>query len=158
MTSRKPMYFKSLVCACIVLGSSSVLADKVFQWTDESGVTHYSDKQPTGQSVKTLNVRSSKTTAPSKQAKKPDLYEKAKRLQQDRDAQRAAEEQQKDDAEFSQANSQMCTTINENLRKMAESSRVKVMENGEFRYLSPEEISARKSEYQSLRDKHCSTS
>ena len=140
------------------LFSTSSMSEQIFQWTDESGVTHYSDKQPFGTEAKAINVRTAKAKSASPENNESDLYNRARKLEQKQADEKIRAEVAKEEAEFEQARSTMCDQVTDNLNKMASSGRVKVLENGEYRYLAPEEIEERRAEYQSLKDKHCKPS
>ena len=52
-----------LTLAIAALGISlSAHAEKMYQWTDENGVVHFSDKKPQGQDFKTVDMPTTPTT------------------------------------------------------------------------------------------------
>lgn len=52
-----------IILAVAVMGVSiGAHAEKMYQWTDENGVVHFSDKKPQGQDFKTVDVPTAPTT------------------------------------------------------------------------------------------------
>ena len=126
-------------------------AENVYKWVDEEGRIHYSDIKPNKNNVEEFKVRGNKNTS-----KGASVFEKTADL----DARKLEELENK--AEALQANTERrqqdarCQAIRDNLKKMNENSRIKIMENGETRFLSPEEIEERKNSYQEMLESSCS--
>lgn len=126
-------------------------AENVYKWVDEEGRIHYSDIKPNKNNVEEFKVRGNKNTS-----KGASVFEKTADL----DARKQEELENK--AEALQANTERrqqdarCQAIRDNLKKMNENSRIKIMENGETRFLSPEEIEERKNSYQEMLESNCS--
>ena len=126
-------------------------AENVYKWVDEEGRIHYSDIKPNKNNVEEFKVRGNKNTS-----KGESVFEKTVDL----DARKQEELENK--AEALQANTERrqqdarCQAIRDNLKKMNENSRIKIMENGETRFLSPEEIDERKNSYQEMLESSCS--
>jgi len=126
-------------------------AENVYKWVDEEGRIHYSDIKPNKNNVEEFKVRGNKNTS-----KGESVFEKTADL----DARKQEELENK--AEALQANTERrqqdarCQAIRDNLKKMNENSRIKIMENGETRFLSPEEIDERKNSYQEMLESSCS--
>ena len=134
------------------LSGTHALAEQVYKWVDEDGRIHYSDIKPNKSNVENVKIRGTKS-----QAAVGSPIDKAADL----DTQKQAELEQK--AEALQANAQQrenderCQALRNNIKKMNEGSRVKISENGELRYLSPEEVAERKASYQKMLDESCSS-
>ena len=126
-------------------------AENVYKWVDEEGRIHYSDIKANKNNVEEFKVRGNKNTS-----KGESVFEKTADL----DARKQEELENK--AEALQANTERrqkdarCQAIRDNLKKMNENSRIKIMENGETRFLSPEEIDERKNSYQEMLESSCS--
>lgn len=125
-------------------------ADKVYKWVDESGNIHYSDIKPNKKGVENVKIRGNKSATSDRS-----VLDKAK----DIDERRSKELEKK--AEDLQSNAQArendarCQSVADNLQKMNESSRVKIDDNGELRYLTPEEVEERKARYRKILDEEC---
>ena len=125
----------------------------VYKWTDENGVTHFGDQQPNGRKSEQVNVRVGTGSAkPADQAtpqeKMKDLEDKQKTrtLTQKEKAQEEARRKQRE------AN---CATARSNLDIIDSKARIRVEENGESRYLSPEEIAQQRQKYEEITAENC---
>ncbi len=135
--------------SCFAMSNHGLSAE-VFKWVDEYGNTHYSDKKPDKQNHQSLKVYSGQTSAA-----RNDIYEQVDTLEkteqslaeQKKEAEKTAKEKAQKD--------QQCKTIRENLKIISESARIKVDENGEKRYLSPDELNEKKASYQDMLKKYC---
>jgi len=151
-TINKHQHIISLICvlALSIFICKPLLAGEVYKWTDESGNTHYSDIKPFNTESKNLKI---KTQVSKPQLKTPQERalaldsRKQKELQTDEENRIKLEEQKKTD--------EFCNTVRSNLKKIAEKGRLKIIENGEHHYLSPEEISAKESELQRQLSDNC---
>lgn len=127
------------------------MAASVYKWTDENGVTHFGDRKPTGQETESVDVRTGKKasgpqTSPQerlgqmeeKQANAAN-DEKVKAVEKAREKQRAAN----------------CETAQNNLNLLRAGSRVKVEENGEQRFLTPEEIEEKRKQFEAIAEQNC---
>ncbi len=119
-----------LVALVFTLITNVASAEDYYKWIDDKGVTHYSEKAPKN----TATVKGSTQTGHSA----PITYNAVKT---EKGLQGSADKSQesKDPAR--------CETAKSNLESIRKSSRIKVKgENGEFRYLSQDEIAKRKKE------------
>lgn len=126
-------------------------AENVYKWVDEEGRIHYSDIKPNKNNVEEFKVRGNKNTSKGASVfeKTADLgARKQEELENKAEALQANTERRQQDAR--------CQAIRDNLKKMNENSRIKIMENGETRFLSPEEIEERKNSYQEMLESNCS--
>ncbi len=132
----------------LALALPSLSLAQVYKWVDADGNVHYSDKKPKGQDdYKSIKINTGKgSSAPSTKpeddtkASEAALQQKAEALQSKTPKEEYAKQ---------------CTSIEENMRKLEENSRVRVNDNGEMRYLTPEEIAAKKGQYQKMYDDFC---
>ena len=53
------MIFLAVAALGVSIGAH---AEKMYQWTDENGVVHFSDQKPTGQDVKAVDIPTTPTT------------------------------------------------------------------------------------------------
>lgn len=125
----------------------------VYKWTDENGVTHFGDRQPNGQSSEKVNVRSgtaSKATSErqSPQERMTDLEERQQGEAEQRRESAAQEARRKQ----REAN---CATARSNLDVIDSNARIRVEEDGEQRYLSPEEIAEKRGQFEEMAEENC---
>lgn len=130
--------------------SSGALAEKVYKWVDDSGTIHYSDIKPNDQDSTSIKVSGGKASrsAESLQDGSAALSEEKAREQQKR------EQLQKEKAKKNETQS-LCQSIRDNLKTLEEKSRVKINENGQLRYLTPEEINNKKADYKRTLAEQC---
>ena len=153
MRNRTQSSLLTALIAAIFFISAPAFAEKVYKWVDEAGNIHYSDIKPNAQNVEDVKVRGSSSSASGGS----DVLGKANAIDEQKSAElekKAAEMQEETKKRETQA---QCQAIQDNLNKMRDSSRVKVSENGELRYLTPEEIAERRKSYQEMYKAHCET-
>ncbi len=136
---------------CVFLPSTNTLAGGVYKWVDENGTVHYSDIKPNNVDAQSMRVQGGKSgqQRSSAQSKAEDL-DQSKQQELEKQAAKLQEETRKRETEA------QCETVRANLQKIEENSRIKVNENGELRYLSPEEVQEKKSSFQEILEKRCS--
>jgi uncharacterized membrane protein len=131
----------------------AAMGTSVYKWTDESGVIHFGDRQPTGAKAERVDVRSGTSTDASGNRHSP--QERLRNIQEqqaDEAAQRqetAAEEARRKQREAN------CATARSNLDVIDRNARIRVEENGEQRYLSPEEIAEKRAEFERIARENC---
>lgn len=141
-----------LVAAAIALAPSLSSGASVYKWTDDEGVTHFGDRQPVGRESESVRVRSGTSTkvgqseSPQAQVEALDKREQEGAEQAKLTAQEEAERKQRE------AN---CETARNNLSIINSNARIKVAENGEQRFLSPEEIEEQRQRFQEIVDANC---
>lgn len=141
--------------ALLLLSSAAASAESVYKWTDKEGVTHFGDRQPAGQQSESVDVKTGTSQSSGNRASATEqvkaLNEKQAREQEQEKQSRAEEAQRKQQ----QKN---CEIARENLNTLNTYSRIKVQgEDGEQRYLTPEEITERKARFQKVVDDSCNT-
>ncbi|GGC82588.1 DUF4124 domain-containing protein [Marinobacter halophilus] len=128
-------------------------AASVYKWTDESGVTHFGDRQPTGQNSEQVNVRSGTSRNPGNQRQSPqqqlDQLEEQQQAQQQRREESAVEEARRKQREAN------CATARSNLNVISSNARIRVEKDGEMRYLSPEEIDEQRRQFEEIAAENC---
>ncbi|SDX37600.1 protein of unknown function [Marinobacter mobilis] len=139
----------------VTMAPGLAVSESVYKWTDENGITHYGDRQPTGRNAESVNIRTgsasgnSQTASPQAQLGELEEAQQARAEAQQMTAQEQARQRQME------AN---CETARTNLSVMNTSSRVKIEENGETRYLSPEEIAEKKAYFSQIATENCNES
>lgn len=137
----------------IVVVPGTAMSASVYKWTDEKGMTHFGDQQPTGVVAEKVNIRSGTSSqAPgdrqSPQERLGDLQERQEGEAESRRetaAQRAKRKQR-------EAN---CATARSNLNVIDSNARIRVEENGKQRYLSPEEIAEKRINFEDIVEQNC---
>jgi len=138
-----------LIVFSLLLAAPSFAASDVYKWTDDDGNIHYSDKKPNNIESKSLKIKAGKTDGSRRSAQ-----EQAKTLNEQETQKLAAQAEKLKGDTLKRENDARCQAIRDNLKKIAENSRIKINDNGELRYLTPEEINTKTKQYQqTLKDK-----
>lgn len=142
------------LAVCIMAIPVLAVAQSVYKWTDENGVTHFGDRQPTGKESEAISIRTGRSSGAgssgsmSPQQRVEQLNEQQAENAQNRKVSAAEEARQKQRA----AN---CETARNNLSLIRSGSRIKVEENGEERFLTPEEIAQKRVQFEEIADNNC---
>lgn len=141
----------SLSLMLIMVLASNTHAAKLYKWVDEKGVTHYGETPPDLDTATRLNI---KTGASSDQAKAVEKLEASRKAKMEtNDAPTTNEEVEAKNREIIQRN---CEIQKRNLGQLTANRRIKeTAENGEVRYLTEEDIMARKKEIQKYISENC---
>lgn len=141
-----------LIAAAIALFPALATGASVYKWTDDEGVTHFGDRQPTGRDAESVQIRSgtsSRVTSPrSAQEQLGELNERQEAEGEKKQASAREEAQMKQ----RQAN---CENARQNLKILNSNARIRVEEDGEQRYLAPEEIEEQRQRFQEIVDENC---
>lgn len=136
---------------CIMAVPGFAMAQSVYKWTDENGVTHFGDRKPTGKQSESVSIRTGKqsvvdTASPQEKVQQitdrdteSAQSEKASAVEQAKQKQRAAN----------------CETARSNLAMIKSGGRIRVEENGEQRYLTPEEIAQKREQFEEIAELNC---
>lgn len=147
--NRKTLLLTIVLAAAPAIGSGA----SVYKWTDANGVTHFGDRQPTGQSAEQVSVRAGTSRNPSGQRQSAqeqlEALESEQAAQQQRQKESAVEEARRKQREAN------CSTARANLGIIESNARIRVDEDGESRYLSPEEIEQQRQQFQRIADESC---
>lgn len=127
-------------------------ADSVYRWTDENGVVHFGDREPSGRSSERVSVKSGKTSGDGERQSPQEQVEALEKNQAERE--RNENETAVDEARRKQREAR-CQTAQANLQAINSNARIRVTEDGEQRYLDPEEINAKKQEFEKIADESC---
>ncbi|AMQ89974.1 DUF4124 domain-containing protein [Marinobacter sp. LQ44] len=126
----------------------------VYKWTDENGVTHFGDRQPTGANSEQVNVRSG-TTSRSQSGQRQSAQEQLGELQE----QQRSQEQRRQETAVEEARRKQreanCATARSNLDVLNSNARIRVEENGEMRYLAPDEIEEQRRRFREIMEENC---
>ena len=144
-------FIKTSLCSSLILLNTSLFCHAdVYKWTDEKGNTHYSDMKPNNTNSEKLSIQTKHNATPrnSPQASATELSKRTEQALKEKSEQlKASTEKREMDAK--------CEIIRNNLKTMETNSRIKVNENGETRFLTPEEIASKKQKYIEQIEAHC---
>ena len=129
---------------CLLTGSA--LAGSVYKWKDADGNVHYGDQQPQGLSSQRLNIHTGESSSSSGEGTTGKDNSKASAATGD-----ATQSAQK----MGKAQADNCDAARKNLEIINSFSRITVEENGQKRYLTPDEIAQKKKGYQAIVDRDC---
>ncbi|MDR9426238.1 MAG: DUF4124 domain-containing protein [Marinobacter sp.] len=148
------MNLRILMLALIMCATPGLATGaSVYKWTDENGVTHFGDRQPTGSKAEQVDVRSG-TRSPTGERQSP--QERLNELEQNQ--QNEAQEREETAAEEARRKQREanCATARSNLDVINSNARIRTEgEDGEPRYLSPEEIEERRQEFEKIAEENC---
>ena len=148
---------RKILALAIVLAAipAFTAAQSVYKWTDENGVTHFGDRQPTGKQSESVSIRTGKPSGPGTESAPMSPQQKVQQIteqeaensknQKARAVEKAREKQRL-------AN---CNTARTNLEIMEKNARIKITEKGEQRYLSTEEIAEKKAQFEKIAEENC---
>lgn len=141
-----------LVAAAIALAPTLASSASVYKWTDDEGVTHFGDRQPTGREAESVKIRSGTSTKVGQSSSPQDKVNELDKRQQSVAEQEKLSAQEEAQRKQRTAN---CETARNNLNILNSNARIKVEEDGEQRYLAPEEIDEQRQRFQEIVDANC---
>jgi len=147
-----------LIILIAALAPALLQAGEIYRWTDESGNTHFSENPPSDVEATPMNIQtqSPKTKGNDRApAQKPDSQQQDVDQQTKEGDDAANSEEQRDQEAIETIRRRNCETAKEALKTLEQNARVQVEENGERRYLSPEEKEAQRKRYEKARDENC---
>ena len=142
------------LAVCIMAIPVLATAQSVYKWTDENGVPHFADRQPTGKQSESISIRTGKPSGSdssglvSPQERVQQINEQQAENAQSRKLSAAEEARQKQRA----AN---CRTAKNNLSLIRSGSRIKIEEDGEERFLTSEEIAEKRVQFEEIAENNC---
>lgn len=143
---------KTLTLAVLLAATPAMaFAASVYKWTDEDGVTHFGDRQPTGQQAESVNIRTGKSSGNNRMSPQERVkeLERQEAEESERRQESAAEEARRKQQEAN------CETAQTNLALIQRNSRIRIEEEGELRYLTPEEIEQKKQRFETIAEENC---
>ena len=141
-----------LLAMAMATAPAAASATAVFKWIDADGVTHFGDRQPTGIQAEQISVRSSPSSFVNNNlSARQRVNELEQRQQTAREASRAV-----DAAATRQAQRKThCDTAQQNLGIISNNARIRITEDGEQRFLTPDEVSQQKLTYEDVAEQNC---
>lgn len=135
------------VAPCVAMGAS------VYKWTDENGITHFGDRQPVGANSETVNVRSGTSSGNGNSTSSP--QERLNELQEQQQEEADRKEETAVEAARRKQREANCENARSNLNVIASNARIRVEEDGEMRYLAPEEIAEQRTKLEAIAADNC---
>lgn len=129
------------------------MSASVYKWTDKEGVTHFGDRQPVGESSETVNVRSGTSSGTDNRRPSPQ-----KRLGELQERQKAEIEKKQETAVETARRKQReanCENARSNLKVIDSNARIRIEEEGEMRYLTPDEIAEQRMKLEEIAAENC---
>lgn len=129
------------------------MSASVYKWTDKEGVTHFGDRQPVGESSETVNVRSGTSSGTDNSRPSPQ-----KRLGELQERQQAEIEKKQETAVETARRKQReanCENARSNLKVIDSNARIRIEEEGEMRYLTPDEIAEQRMKLEEIAAENC---
>lgn len=142
-----------LLSIMLIVAPALTSAASVYKWTDENGVTHFGDRQPTGTKSESVDIRTGSSSSGGQQRSAQEqvqAIDDAREEQSERANLSAVEEARQKQRKAN------CETAQSNLNVIDSNARIRVEDNGEQRYLAPEEIEEQRQKYQQIADDNCS--
>ncbi len=139
---KRIIYF--ILPLALIFGAPGALAGKVFKWIDDEGIPQYTDQAPKDREytiVETFGAPKSAEAALKKRAEAAAAAQASKSAAEesgkDFEAQKLERERQ------AKVRAENCKNARANLKTIQENARVRILgEDGEYRYLTPEERQA----------------
>ncbi|WP_096281565.1 DUF4124 domain-containing protein [Marinobacter sp. LV10R510-11A] len=136
----------------MAIAPGMAMSASVYKWTDENGITHFGDRQPVGANSETVNVRSGTSTGGNN---RPSAQQRLGELQEQQQAD--AEKKQETTVETARRKQREanCETALSNLKIIEDNARIRIEENGEMRYLTPDEIAEKRNKLEEVTAENC---
>lgn len=142
-----------LAALCIALPAGA----EIYRWTNEAGETSFGSNPPTGVDAEQVSTGSTNTIDTG--SKQTDQQDSSASTDNSESQQKAAADGETQDGEEQQEREAIreknCEAARQALKTLEQNARVQVMEDGERRYLSPEEKEAERERYEKIRDENC---
>lgn len=115
----------SLACYLLITSQAHSAADKVYKWTDEKGLMHYSERPPLGTQTELVRPDISHSEPVNYETATPEKEKEVKKASNDKNALKDPER---------------CDAARKNLDMLNTYTRIKVKgDDGEYRFLTPDE-------------------
>ncbi|WP_417546121.1 DUF4124 domain-containing protein [Marinobacter sp.] len=137
----------------IAVAPGMAMSASVYKWTDENGITHFGDRQPVGANSETVNVRSG--TSSSAAANRPSPQKRLGEFQEQQQKEADREKETAVEAARRKQRVANCESARSNLKVIDSNARIRIEENGELRYLSPEEVAEQREKLEEIATENC---
>lgn len=147
--SRSLISFLSMMVLCC----ATLQAGEVYRWVDEQGNVHYSETPPAGQEAEQTGIRTGPRGDPPPQPQPPEEAAPESPEQSERPA--TEERAQPDPEATAEMRRHNCEQAREALETLDAYNRVRVEEDGELRYLTPEEMEEQRERFREMEEENC---
>lgn len=129
----------------LVASFSNAAPGKVYKWTDEKGLVHYSQRPPLGTQTEVVKPDISHSEPVSYQAPGDDKAKDGKKV-----------EKKADDEKSALKDPERCDSARKNLDTLKTYARIKIKgDDGEYRFLTPEEQTQKTAEATKAIEESC---
>lgn len=129
------------------------MSASVFKWTDKDGITHFGDRQPVGANSETVHVRSG--TLSGSKNNRPSAQQRLNELQEKQQAETEKKQETAVDTARRKQREANCENARSNLDVIQSNARIRIEENGEMRYLTPDEIAEQRMKLEEIAAENC---
>jgi hypothetical protein len=140
-----------LLAMAMATAPAAASATAVFKWIDADGVTHFGDRQPTGIQAEQISVRSGPSSFVNNNSSARQRVNELEQQQTAREASRAVDATATRQAQ----RKTRCDTAQQNLGIISNNARIRITEDGEQRFLTPNEVSQQKQAYEDIAGQNC---
>jgi len=146
----RPLFL--LAALCIAVPASA----EIYRWTNEAGETSFGSNPPAGVDAEPVSTGSTNTIDTGSRQADAEGGNAGTDSEQSQEAAADGETQEEGSQKDREAiREQNCEAARQALKTLEQNARVQVMEDGERRYLSPEEKEAERERYEKIRDENC---
>ena len=129
---------------------------EIYRWTNEAGETSFGPNPPAGVEAEPVSTGSTNTIDTGSKQADAEGGNAGTDNEQSQEAAADGETQEGSGPQDREAiREQNCEAARQALKTLEQNARVQVMEDGERRYLSPEEKEAERKRYERIRDENC---
>lgn len=146
------------LAVCVLAIPVFATAQSVYKWTDENGVTHFGDRKPTGKQSESVSIRTGKKSGGSSMSPQQSPQQKVQQIEDEEAEVKENETLSAAEEARQKQRAANCDTARNNLALIKTGSRIKVQEDGEERYLTPEEIAEKKTQFEEIEELNCGDS
>lgn len=135
----------------VLMFSTPAWASDVYRWVDEQGNVHYSENPPPGAESEQMNIRTGRQMPETR----PDDVTETPEQPEATDEAEDADEPRPDADAVAEARRRNCETAREALETLDQHDRVQVEEDGERRFLAPDEVADQRARYEEIKEESC---
>lgn len=135
--------------------ASPVSAGEVYKWVDSEGVVHYSDQKPSDRNASRMGISTTSSRPPASEPSSQ-LQQQVERLEENQELEAIRARQKNEEEEARKARQERCEAARRNLQQIETTTRLRVEgEDGELRFLTPEEILEQKKQAETAIQESC---
>ncbi|MBR9910472.1 MAG: DUF4124 domain-containing protein [Gammaproteobacteria bacterium] len=139
----------AISAALLISWGQQASSKEYYRWQDDEGITHYSAHPPKDRVA--TKVRATNTQIEVRDNQAPP----APAQNADQDSEAAPDNAQQTAAAKPVSDPQRCEAARKNIKTLQEKSRIRIKDNGEYRFLTPEEMAEKLRIAQHIIDEEC---